>query len=184
MILAFIDLDLRRLPNVLVALLAVIGLLGLLVAQLPLVGRAPDGWLSVPLVAGLAGAALGAGLSLALALVYGLVRGKQGMGMGDVKLLGAIGLFLGPYVVRAFFVGTVLGVVPALLTSRRAAGGVETRAGEANAEAGRPDAAAAPEKPGPTGAIPFGPFLAAGAVLTAVWGPTLWLWYASMVGLR
>jgi prepilin signal peptidase PulO-like enzyme (type II secretory pathway) len=189
MILAFIDLDLHRLPNVLVAVLAGVGLVGLLVSQfvgavaMPLVGLAPDGWLSSPLVAGLAGAALGAGLSLLLVLVYSAVRRKQGMGMGDVKLLGAIGLFLGPFVVLAFFAGTLLGLVPALLSARRASGATGEPAGHAGETSKPLDERAVPEKAGPAGAIPFGPFLAAGAVLTAVWGPTVWAWYASLVGI-
>jgi leader peptidase (prepilin peptidase)/N-methyltransferase len=191
MILAFIDLDLRRLPNPIVLLLAGIGLAGLLFSQvaglsaMPLVGRTPDGWLSSPLVAGLSGAALGAGLSLLITLVYGLVRGKQGMGMGDVKLLGAIGLFLGPFVVLAFFVAAIMGLVPAFASashaSREPEGSSATQ--DAGAEVVASDDEAASSKAGPAGAIPFGPFLAAGAVLTAVWGPAVWTWYASMTGI-
>jgi leader peptidase (prepilin peptidase)/N-methyltransferase len=189
MILSFIDLDLHRLPNTLVGLLAFIGIAGLLVSQfagvtaMPLIGRTPAGWLSQPFVAGLVGAALGAGLSLLIAALYGLVRGKQGMGMGDVKLLGAIGLFLGPFVVLAFFVGTLLGLVPALASARRASHAVGEPPGSGNEAAEPPDEQAAPAKAGPAGSIPFGPFLAAAAVLTAVWGPAIWAWYASTAGI-
>jgi leader peptidase (prepilin peptidase)/N-methyltransferase len=170
LILAFIDLDLRRLPNPLVGLLAVIGLAGALLSQLtglpatPLVGAGGSGILSQPVPAALLGAALGAGVSMGIALLYGLLRGRQGLGMGDVKLLGAMGLFLGPFVLLAYLLGTLVGAVAgvvAMLAARR-----ENKPGD-----------------GSPLSIPFGPWLALGAVLTALWGPSIWSWYASLAGL-
>ena len=57
------------------------------------------------------GALLGIGVSMAIALLYSAVRKVDGFGGGDVKLLGAMGVFLGPYVLLAFFVGSVLGAL-------------------------------------------------------------------------
>ena len=43
----------------------------------------------------LLGALTGAGIFLAITLIGGLIAGKEAMGFGDVKLMGAIGLFFG-----------------------------------------------------------------------------------------
>lgn len=168
LILAFIDLDLRRLPNVLVGILAAVGLAGALVSQFsgipaaPLVGGGGGGFWGQPLVLAVLGAVLGAGLSLAISLVYALVRRRQGLGMGDVKLLGAMGLFLGPYVLFAYLAGTLVGAMFAIV-----------------ALAARPKPSAG-DRAAAHMTIPFGPWLAVGAVLTALWGPAAWAWYAGV----
>jgi leader peptidase (prepilin peptidase)/N-methyltransferase len=81
---------------------------------------------------------------LVLNLVY-----PSGMGMGDVRLAGVIGLATGwlglGHAFVGFFVGFVLGAVIGLIFIAATGGGRKTK-------------------------IPFGPFLAAGAVLTVVWG--------------
>lgn len=97
------------------------------------------------------GAGLGFGLLLLLALLV-----KGGMGLGDVKLAAVIGLFLGYPLVGmgllfAFLAG---GFVGGLLLVLRVVGRKE--------------------------AIPFGPYLALGAALTAIYGLPIWLWYTSV----
>jgi len=163
LILSFIDLDTMRLPNSLVTLLGILGALGALASLLPVVDAVPltlatDGWLSNPLVASLVGAALGAGVSLLIALGYQGVRKQQGFGMGDVKLLAAMGVYLGPYVLMAFFGGAILGALWGVVGMVRGGGGMRTK-------------------------FPFGPFLALGGVLTAVWGPNLFVWYLTVLGI-
>lgn len=163
LVLTVIDLDCMRLPNPLVGTLAAIGAIGATVAQVaridlvPLVGVAASGPLSNPLVAAAVGLILGGGLSGGVAVLYGIVRGRRGLGMGDVKLLGVLGIFLGPYVLLSLFIGSMLGAVAGLLAAR---GGrmADTK-------------------------IPFGPWLAAGAVLTAFIGPPVVAWYLLAVGL-
>jgi len=55
-------------------------------------------WLGVvPLKAALLGGIMGAGSFLLIRLVYGWIRGHEGMGLGDVKLMGMVGVFLGPF---------------------------------------------------------------------------------------
>ncbi|ARS26475.1 prepilin peptidase [Sphingomonas sp. KC8] len=71
------------LPNPLVAALALVGLAG------GVAGVGPD--LGARAIGGLAGF----GVLAAIALGYRLLRGRIGMGGGDPKLLGAIGLTLG-----------------------------------------------------------------------------------------
>jgi leader peptidase (prepilin peptidase)/N-methyltransferase len=142
--LAVIDLDVRRLPNAIVLPSYLIGLLLLLPAG--------DWW-----AAGrglLAMAALFA-LYAALTLLY-----PGGMGFGDVKLAGLLGLYLGwlgwsPVLVGTF-AGFVLGglVGVALLLMRRATGKT---------------------------AIPFGPSMLAGAMLALFAAGPIASWYGSLL---
>lgn len=83
MALALIDLEHYLLPDVLTLPGVVAGLLFSLAGGL------------VPLRDALIGAALGAALPYAVIVLYRLVRGVEGMGLGDVKLLAMIGAFLG-----------------------------------------------------------------------------------------
>ena len=109
-------LDLRHfwLPDRLVALLAVTGLVPAVLAA------ASD----VRLLAGpLLGAALGFGLLWLAARFYRGWRGRDGLGAGDPKLLGAIGLWLGPLgVVETLLGASLLGLVAVagLALARRA----------------------------------------------------------------
>ena len=155
-ILAFIDLDTMRLPNALVALLAGFGALG--VATSAVTGTPVAPLVDVPGLGGIAsaaiGVALGGGAPLAIAAAYAALRGKKGMGMGDVKLLAAMGLYLGPYVALSLFAGSVLGLLATPLAGRR--GARDER-------------------------IPFGPFLALGGYLSAYWGPAAVIWYLGLL---
>ncbi|KUK47480.1 MAG: Type 4 prepilin-like proteins leader peptide-processing enzyme [Actinobacteria bacterium 66_15] len=161
--LSLIDLEHMRLPNPLVATLAGVGFLGALLSELggahvvPLTADGGSGMAAHPLVLSLVGVLLGAGLPAMIALVYSAIRGRSGFGMGDVKLLGALGLFLGPYVLVTFFVASLLGAV---------GGAVIGRGRDLSQRR-----------------IPFGPWLAAGAAITAVLGPALVRGYLSLVGI-
>lgn len=145
-----IDLELRRLPDRIV-------LPGYLVGAV-LLGAA--GFLRADVPA-LASAALGAVASFALHLALALVR-PGGIGMGDVKLSGVLGLFLGflgpaPLLVGAFsayLLGGLVGV--AVLVSRRG-----TR----------------------RTALPFGPWMFAGAWIGILAGEPVAGAYLSLAGL-
>jgi leader peptidase (prepilin peptidase)/N-methyltransferase len=162
LILSFIDLDTMRLPNPIVGLLAVLGLIGSALAQfspvdaVPLVGF--GGLLASPLLASIVGAVVSAGVALSIALAYSAVRKADGFGMGDVKLLGAIGIFLGPYGLMTLFFGSLAGAIAGVIVAARNGGSV-------------------------TAKYPFGPFLAAGAVVATLAGPTIWGWYLGAAGL-
>jgi leader peptidase (prepilin peptidase) / N-methyltransferase len=95
------------------------------------------------------GAALGGGLLFAIAYGYQLVTKREGMGGGDIKLLGMIGAFCGiKGVVFSLLSGSVMGTlvgVPLMLIKR---GGMKY-------------------------AIPFGPFLSAGALVYVFFGEFL-----------
>jgi leader peptidase (prepilin peptidase)/N-methyltransferase len=129
---AVIDLDVRRIPNALTAPAAVLAIvLGALLAPHDLPEQ-------------LAG---GAG-----ALIFFLIPAMltKGMGMGDVKLAGVLGLYLGRAVAPAIFIALILGVVVGVA--------VVTRTG---VTAGRKVK------------IPFGPYLAAGGLVAFFCGDSL-----------
>lgn len=146
-----IDLDLHRLPNAIVLPAYAVGFV--------LLGAAA--WISGDLGA-MARAAAGAGILFAfyylLAFAY-----PGGMGFGDVKLAGALGLFLGFLgwqelivgVAAAFILGGVLGVVLIAL-------------GKASRKSG----------------IPFGPWMLAGAWVGVYAGAPIVDGYLSLVGLN
>jgi len=161
LILAFIDLDTKRLPNKLVALLFGVGLAGTVLAQLtgilvvPLLASGTGLW-AVPLASATLGAAASAGAAFVIASVYAGVRKTQGFGMGDVKLLGGIGVFLGLYGLMVFFVGSMLGAVYGAIASRGKNRSLRDT-------------------------FAFGPFLALAAVLVTMWGPAVWTWYVTLI---
>lgn len=84
MTLAVTDLLVFRLPDALTALLA-----GLAVALSWVTGY-PD------LAHAIWGAIIGSGIFLLLKLGYRALRGREGLGMGDVKLMAGLGAALGP----------------------------------------------------------------------------------------
>jgi leader peptidase (prepilin peptidase)/N-methyltransferase len=105
----------------------------------------------------LIGIAAGGGSLLVIALGYQFLTGKEGMGGGDIKLLAMIGAFLGWEgvfftIMASSFTGTVIGII------------VMLRAGK-----------------GMKMAVPFGPFLAIGAILYIFLGPLIIDWYFNMV---
>jgi len=137
-----IDLEHQILPNV----ITLPGIVAGFVASWFL----PPGWLS-----SLIGIAIGGGVLWAIAEAYYRVRGQEGLGMGDVKMLAMIGAFLGwpltlVTLVFASFAGSVVGV-----------GLMATGRGTMQA------------------ALPFGTFLALGAMTAALIGEPLLAWYLS-----
>jgi leader peptidase (prepilin peptidase)/N-methyltransferase len=104
----------------------------------------------------LAGALVGGGLLWAIARLYALVRKQEGMGLGDVKLLAMIGGLQG-WQSALFTLGTasVSGAAVGLLV-------MAAKRGRLNME------------------IPFGPFLALGAVVYMFAGPALIAWYLGL----
>lgn len=97
-----IDLDCRRIPNVLTASGAVLALL--------LVAALEPGKLSEHAIAGLGAG----GFLLAAVLAY-----PRGMGLGDVKLAAVLGLFLGRAVAPAMMVALVAGTLAGVLVMAR-----------------------------------------------------------------
>jgi len=121
------------------------------------------------LIYGIVGMFIGGGIILAIAWLGKLFLRREAMGMGDVKLMAMIGMYLSwwPYQHSTFlnylfrsirvlmlvlfisaFVGAVIGTIAMLFRKN------ESRH-----------------------VIPYGPFLAAGAILTLLYGEKIWMWY-------
>jgi leader peptidase (prepilin peptidase)/N-methyltransferase len=97
-----IDLKLRLLPDELNALLAILGVL------FAYVGYPYAGAWYTPLLGGI----LGGGLLLTVRAIANRIYGFETMGLGDIKLLGAGGIWLGfEGVVLAIGVGALAGVL-------------------------------------------------------------------------
>jgi leader peptidase (prepilin peptidase) / N-methyltransferase len=135
-----IDYQHQILPNVITIPGIAVGILANVLAG--------PGW-----IASIIGAAVGAGTLFAIAEIYYRVRHEEGLGMGDVKMLGMIGAFLGWKLVLltlviASFLGSIVGVF--VLISR---------------------------KESLKYAMPFGTFLAVGAIVASVVGDAILDWY-------
>jgi leader peptidase (prepilin peptidase)/N-methyltransferase len=104
----------------------------------------------------LLGILLGGGSLLLVAYAYQWLTGKEGMGGGDIKLLAMMGAFLGwksiPFIIFASsLVGSVVGITIILV-----------------------------QKKDSKLAIPFGPYLAFGAVLYIFYGRQIIQWYLAI----
>ncbi|HVN64416.1 MAG TPA: prepilin peptidase, partial [Candidatus Binataceae bacterium] len=157
---ATVDYDWRLIPN-LVAWPGTI--VGFVAAALLM----PDvGWKD-----SLLGILFGAGLLFATGYFYELVRGQEGVGMGDVWLLGMIGAFLGwRGVFFTLFIGSLLGAV----------GGIAYAIIGKNPPVPVADPAADPVEADVSlmqTAVPFGPFLAVAAGIFALFGSKILRWY-------
>ncbi len=103
-----------------------------------------------------AGVMMGGGFLWMTAYIYFLMTKKEGMGGGDIKLIAWIGAVLGwraiPFVI---FTSAVVGTVVGLSMARGKKEGLKTM-------------------------IPYGPFLAIGAIIYLLGGQTLGQWYLSL----
>src|SRR6202040_2038966 len=103
------------------------------------------------------GAAAGSGLLWVVAEGYFRLRGREGMGLGDVKMMAAVGAFLGvKRTMMTVLVGSLLGsVIGILLISI--------------------------SKKGRDYELPFGTFLGAGALLVLFFGTPALHWYEAIL---
>lgn len=149
-VISFIDLDVRIVPDVISLPGIVLGLILSVVGYFAIGGASsivPSPFSS------LVGILAGGGFLFATAWIYEKITGVEGMGGGDIKLLAMIGAFLGwPSIpITLFFaslVGSVVGLTCMLITG-----------------AGR------------RLALPFAPFLCAGALLFIFFGEELIRFY-------
>ena len=145
-VIVFIDIDYRIIPDT-------ITLPGIVITFLAAVFIKDTAW-----TASLVGILFGGGSLYAVAVVYKLLTGVDGMGGGDIKLLAMIGAWCGW--MGVFFtilvssaVGTLVGFAIMFVYHK-------------NMKV----------------AIPYGPFLALGAILYIFFGQEMILWYARLVG--
>jgi leader peptidase (prepilin peptidase)/N-methyltransferase len=108
----------------------------------------PPGWLD-----SLIGIMAGGGVLLLMAEMYYRLRKEEGLGMGDVKMLAMIGAFLGwrlmlVTLILSSFLGSLIGL-----------GMIALKKGDMKY------------------ALPFGTFLAIGAIVASVAGDAILMWY-------
>jgi leader peptidase (prepilin peptidase)/N-methyltransferase len=166
--LAFIDLEHRILPDPITLNGIWIGMLvsTYLAQPSPLVLRLARalgiGYTDPRLIAlgaSVLGAVVGGGLLWTVAEAYLRLRGIEGMGFGDVKMMAMVGAFLGaPLALLTIMLGSLLGSVVGLIVIRFAG---KTREYE----------------------LPFGTFLAAAGILAILYGENIIRWYMYRIGL-
>jgi len=142
--LIFIDLDHQILPNSITLPGMALGL--------ALAGPRAD----FSFVNGLLGALLGGGLLFLVSEVYFRLRKVEGLGMGDVKMMGMVGAFVGwKGVLLTLFLGSLSGTLVGLVVMAVSKGDLKTK-------------------------LPFGTFLGMGAIATVYLGERLIGWYTSL----
>jgi leader peptidase (prepilin peptidase) / N-methyltransferase len=145
LVITFIDIDYRIIPDI-------ISLPGI-----PLGFAASFVLSAITYKTSLLGILVGGGILYLIAFGYHLITKKEGMGGGDIKLLGMIGAFIGwQGVLFTIFVASLVGTISGLLVMMH-------------------------QKKGLKLAIPFGPFLSIGAIAYVFMGPALITWYFNLL---
>ena len=161
---SFIDLDHFYLPDRVTIGGMVLGVpLSFLVPELQGIPRGGAGWDAnvSALCWSVGGLAFGFFFLWGIGWVFTKLLKKDAMGFGDVKLLGGIGAFFGPWavlftIIASSFVGAIVGL--GLIARGKAKLGGYT-------------------------AVPFGPFLALGVLAWMFWGPAIISWYMGLHGI-
>jgi len=182
--LIFTDYETRLLPDALTFTGLIIGLAfsffvpmrDVLATLIPLFFHVSPPPLLMSFADALFGAAIGAGFLWAVRIGFFLLRGFEGMGLGDVKLMGMIGAFVGAKItLLSILFGSVLGAVigigiaPFLYRkkksywlARRKSDAVATERAKRAAFRNR---------------LPFGVFLGGAALLLMFFGHQILYWY-------
>lgn len=152
-VLIFIDLDIQILPDVVdlpgIAVGLVIGWMAL--------GADSEMMLSASLRDSVLGAVLGGGLLWGIALVYRGIRGFEGMGLGDVKMLAMVGAVVGwEPIIPLLFLASIMGATVGIAFGALKRGGMQL-------------------------ALPFGVFLGIATLVVMFFGPTLLEWYGTIL---
>lgn len=110
-----IDLKLQIIPNRLNLTIFEFGLLFVFIEAIFSIDLA---------IINLLGAVVGAGIFLIITVIGGIIAGKEAMGFGDVKLMGAIGLFFGwmniiAVSLIAFLLGAIIGIFVIIINKIR-----------------------------------------------------------------
>jgi leader peptidase (prepilin peptidase)/N-methyltransferase len=144
--LAFIDYEHQILPDEITLGGIVVGLAASFFN--PVIGSPRDAFI---------GAAVGPAFLWSLSRLYKLLRGVEGMGLGDVKMMGVIGAFGGWQVLfPTLLLASLGGLAVALVMAVLGKGSLQTR-------------------------IPFGTFLAPASVAVILFGHELLGWYGTNV---
>jgi len=145
LVITFIDLDHRIIPDVIT------------LPGIPIGLAASFGPGMISPLESLLGILAGGGSLFLVAWGYQLVTQREGMGGGDIKLLAMIGAFIGwKGVLLTIFIASLTGTLAGMALIFRRRGDMKL-------------------------AVPFGPFLAVGAIAYLFMGPELMSWYLAAV---
>jgi leader peptidase (prepilin peptidase) / N-methyltransferase len=172
LVLSFIDLDTKRLPDVIT------------LPAIPLLFLATFATHTVPWLPRAIGVVAGYGLVRIIADGYYYLTGREGLGLGDGKLLAVVGAVLGwKAILAVIFMGSFLGIVvsvPLLLAGRRSRADDPPPAPTAEGAAtGEEDPLSVPVR---HAQVPFGPFLSLSAVIYLLCGDAAWSWLLDRLG--
>jgi len=159
-IMSFIDFEYKIIPDVLDCTGIVMGLV--LSVFHPAMHVRPQPWdrlfaspVAVSVLDSLSGIIVGGGFLIALAVFGRMIFRKEAMGFGDVKLLAMIGAFLGwQMVLLTIFLSALIGSVVGIILKLKTGGSY----------------------------IPYGPYLALGAIIAIFEGEKIILWYIGGLG--
>jgi len=141
-VITFIDLDFQIIPNTISLPGIVIGLIASFYLS------------EISVQDSLLGILIGGGLFYLIAYIFVTIRGIEGMGMGDVKLLAMLGAFFGlKGVMFIIFISSIIGTFAGMMVM------IQTRSFTFKQK------------------IPFGPFLSIAAMIYIFWGELLIYYY-------
>lgn len=167
--LASLDAEHLWLPDLLTwpGIIAGLGVAGIRAASdfLPVsvVGRTERAHVDL-LLGDLLGTLAAAGLVLLIRWIYWLIRRREGIGLGDAKLMAMLAAWLGlPGALLAFVLGVVLGALVSLVLLALPRRGPE---------------------PWALAKLPLGSFLCIGGIVSALWGPAILDAYLRYSGLQ
>ncbi len=169
LLVAFIDIDHRIIPDRFIVMGLILGVISLVIPAISLLsnGTLPSDSVNesvfvqivsaIPWKEALFGALIGGGSLLLVDLLGRIFYKKEGMGFGDVKLMGMAGLFLGVQrtvvsLLVAIWAAAIVGIIVLRIRKEKT-----------------------------DHYMPFGPFLAAGCVLSIFFGKELIRWYLSFI---
>ncbi len=145
LVITFIDIDHKIIPDI------------ISIPGIPIGFIASFALPSLSYLDSLLGILVGGGSLFLVAWIYELIKGNDGMGGGDIKLLAMIGAFIGwKGVLFTIFVSSAIGTLVGIIVMLRTQKGLKL-------------------------AVPFGPFLSIGAIIHIFFGPQLIYWYFSFL---
>lgn len=111
---------------------------------------------TITFVDALKGAVLGASVLFLVSEAYFLLKKVEGMGFGDVKMMGMVGAFVGwKGVLLTLFLGSLVGSIVGIIVIQKSGGDMKTK-------------------------LPFGTFLGMGAIVAMYAGERVIEWYSGM----
>jgi leader peptidase (prepilin peptidase)/N-methyltransferase len=165
LVIIFIDWEHKLILNKVTYPMAAVALVILAADSLTSVSLVPGGLAFLPydkpiILSGVIGGAVGSGFFFLVMVIYLLLFHHEGIGIGDIKLAGLIGLVTGwPMVIEALLIGILIGgLVAIVLLLLRLKGRKDT--------------------------VPYGTLLAIGPIVTLFWGVSIFHWYQNLFGIQ